>query len=121
MAHSLLPNSFTAEFYTKTTHRPHLIKAAGMCLLDTAYGGLMMTLYTSAALARDQIAVLYYSIVLTVITIIVSIVIGTIQLLSLIRSVAEPTGRFWDGVELLKIITISLRTLSVFLLSSSVE
>jgi high-affinity nickel-transport protein len=71
---------------------------AGMCLLDTTDGALMMTLYTSTALARDQIAVLYYSIVLTVITIVVAIVIGVLQLLSLILNVAEPEGRFWDGV-----------------------
>lgn len=57
-----------------------------------------MTLYTSTALARDQIAVLYYSIVLTVITIIVAVVIGIMQLLSLILNVTEPEGRFWDGV-----------------------
>lgn len=69
-----------------------------MCLLDTTDGALMMTLYTSTALARDQIAVLYYSIVLTVITIVVAIVIGVLQLLSLILNVAEPEGRFWDGV-----------------------
>ncbi|KAI9845242.1 MAG: hypothetical protein M1837_004997 [Sclerophora amabilis] len=72
---------------------------AGMCLLDTTDGALMMTLYTSTALARDHIAILYYSIVLTVITVIVAMVIGVIQLLSLILNVAEPTGRFWDGVE----------------------
>ena len=58
-----------------------------------------MTLYTSTSLARDPIAILYYSIVLTVITIIVAIIIGTVQLLSLVRNVAEPNGRFWDGVE----------------------
>ncbi|EOD47792.1 putative high affinity nickel transport protein nic1 protein [Neofusicoccum parvum UCRNP2] len=71
----------------------------GMCLLDTADGALMMGLYTSTSLARDQIAILYYSIVLTVITVVVALVIGVIQLLSLILNVAEPTGRFWDGVE----------------------
>jgi len=69
-----------------------------MCLLDTADGALMMTLYTSTTLARDQVAVLYYSIVLTFITIIVATVIGIIQLLSLVLNVAEPKGTFWDGV-----------------------
>lgn len=70
-----------------------------MCLLDTTDGALMSALYTSSGFAQDQIAILYYSIVLTIITIIVAIVIGTIQLLSLVLHVAEPTGRFWDGVE----------------------
>lgn len=58
----------------------------------------MLALYTSTSLARDPIAILYYSIVLTVVTIIVAIVIGVIQLLSLILNVAEPEGSFWDGV-----------------------
>jgi nickel/cobalt transporter (NiCoT) family protein len=71
---------------------------AGMCLLDTTDGALMLTLYTSTALARDQIAILYYSIVLTVVTIVVALVIGTIQLLTLVLNVAEPEGKFWDGV-----------------------
>ncbi|KAL8731432.1 MAG: hypothetical protein Q9166_003407 [cf. Caloplaca sp. 2 TL-2023] len=71
---------------------------AGMCLLDTVDGALMMSLYTSTALANDRIAILYYSIVLTLVTVIVAMVIGFIQLLSLVASVTEPSGRFWDGV-----------------------
>ena len=71
----------------------------GMCLLDTTDGALMMTLYTSTALARDQIAILYYSIVLTVITVVVAMVIGVIQMLSLVVNIANPKGAFWNGVE----------------------
>lgn len=70
-----------------------------MCLLDTTDGALMMTLYTSKAFARDHIAILYYSVVLTGITIVVSAFIGIIQLLTLVLNVAEPEGRFWDGVQ----------------------
>lgn len=68
-----------------------------MCLLDTADGALMMALYSSTAAAKDRVTVLYYSIVLTIITIVVAIVIGVIQLLSLILNVAEPGGKFWVG------------------------
>ena len=57
---------------------------AGMCLLDTFDGAAMMSLYTSARLAKDAIAVLYYQCVLTAITVVVAIVIGVIQLLNLI-------------------------------------
>ncbi|KAK3358030.1 high-affinity nickel-transport protein-domain-containing protein [Lasiosphaeria hispida] len=71
---------------------------AGMCLLDTTDGALMMALYTSKAFSRDVVAIMYYSIVLTGITVFVSAFIGIIQLLSLIEHVAEPEGRFWDGV-----------------------
>ena len=66
-----------------------------MCLLDTIDGALMMALYTSPALAKDRIAILYYSIILTVITVVVAIIIGIIQILSLILNVANPSGKFW--------------------------
>lgn len=71
---------------------------AGMCMLDTTDGALMMALYTSKAFARDTVAILYYSIVLTGITVVVSAFIGIIQLLSLVQNVAEPEGSFWDGL-----------------------
>ena len=48
---------------------------------------------------RDPIAFLYYSIVLTTLTVIVAIVIGVIQLLTMVLNAAQPTGKFWDGVE----------------------
>lgn len=70
-----------------------------MCLLDTTDGALMMALYTSKAFARDHIAIMYYSIVLTGITIVVSAFIGIVQLLTLVLNVAEPEGSFWDGVK----------------------
>lgn len=70
-----------------------------MCLLDTTDGALMSALYTSSSFAHDDIAILYYSIVLTIVTVIVAVIIGTIQLFSLILNVAKPKGPFWDGVE----------------------
>ena len=70
-----------------------------MCLLDTLDGALMLTLYTSPSLAKDTIAILYYSIILTGITVVVALVIGTIQLLTLILNIANPTGKFWAGVQ----------------------
>lgn len=72
---------------------------AGMALLDTTDGALMMALYVRASLATDKIATLYYGCVLTTITVVVAIVIGILQTLSLIDSVANPEGRFWEGVE----------------------
>ena len=77
-----------------------ILFTAGMCLLDTFDGAAMMSLYTSARLANDAIAVLYYQCVLTAVTVVVAIVIGVIQLLNLIVNV-KPTlsGTFWHGVE----------------------
>ncbi|KAJ5234713.1 uncharacterized protein N7469_003881 [Penicillium citrinum] len=98
---------------------------AGMCLIDTIDGALMYSLYVQPAANflppkrdstvseesdgdempqshnnhRDPIAFLYYSIVLTTLTVIVAIVIGVIQLLTMILNVTDATGRFWDGVQ----------------------
>ena len=72
---------------------------AGMCLLDTFDGAAMMSLYTSARLAKDAIAVLYYQCVLTAVTVVVAMVIGVIQLLNMIMNVdSDLHGPFWDGV-----------------------
>lgn len=75
-----------------------ILFTAGMCLLDTIDGALMMSLYTSTQLAKDPIAICYYSIVLTVITVIVATVIGVIQFLNLPLNISNPKGKFWDGV-----------------------
>src|ERR1700760_2756746 len=75
-----------------------LLFTAGMCLLDTTDGALMMALYTRTTAARDPIVVLYYSIVLTIVTVMAALVIGVIQVLTLILNVANLSGRFWDGV-----------------------
>lgn len=76
-----------------------LTKTVGMCLLDTIDGALMMALYTSTAFAKDQIAILYYSIVLTVITITVAMVIGFIQMLTLVRIFRVLISRFVPDLE----------------------
>ncbi|RCI14883.1 hypothetical protein L249_6573 [Ophiocordyceps polyrhachis-furcata BCC 54312] len=59
---------------------------------------LFTGLYTSKAFSRDDVAILYYSIVLTAMTIVVSAFIGVIQALSLAQNVAHAQGPFWDGV-----------------------
>ena len=50
--------------------------------------------------AKDPLTFLYYSIVLTALTVLVASIIGTIQLLTLIQHVARPHSatRFWSGV-----------------------
>ena len=91
-----------------------------MCLIDTIDGALMLTLYilpagtdkttdsptggvvgspTLPARARDPVTFLYYSIVLTFLTVIVALVIGVLQLLTLVLNVTAAKGPFWDGVQ----------------------
>lgn len=77
-----------------------ILFTAGMCLLDTFDGAAMMSLYTSARLAKDAIAVLYYQCVLTAVTVAVAITIGVLQLLTMIHSIRpDLSGPFWDGVD----------------------
>ena len=72
--------------------------SAGMALLDTLDGALMLILYTSSQYASDPLAILYYSLILTAVTVLVALVIGVLQLLALVLNVASPTGKFWEGV-----------------------
>jgi high-affinity nickel-transport protein len=70
-----------------------------MAMVDTADSALMASLYTSKVFARDPIAILYYSIVLTAITVVVSAFVAIVQVFSLVMRVQEPEGKFWDGVK----------------------
>ena len=56
------------------------------------------TLLHIRAAVADPLPFLYYSFILTTLTVICAVVIGMIQLLTLILNVASPSGRFWDGV-----------------------
>ena len=73
----------------------------GMALLDTTDGALMSTLYLSPTFARDPLATLYYSLILTAITVVVSAFVAIIQILNLVESVVKPEGPFWDGLDVL--------------------
>lgn len=75
---------------------------AGMCLLDTIDGALMLALYSSATLARDAIAIAYYNVILTAITVVIAVVIGVLQVLGLVVAVVGKQklnhSKFWRGV-----------------------
>ncbi|EGD87151.1 hypothetical protein H112_05681 [Trichophyton rubrum D6] len=114
-----------------------ILFTAGMCLMDTIDGALMLSLYVQPAAhfldsksqpsaeisaapipqetpepqstpvdepvsrsPRDSVAFLYYSVVLTSLTVVVAIVIGVIQLLTLLLNALKPHGKFWDGVQI---------------------
>ncbi|KFG77577.1 high affinity nickel transport protein nic1 [Metarhizium anisopliae] len=85
---------FPAQAFVSTPPLPR----SGMCLIDTTDGAAMVTLYSSKAFSSDLVALLYYQIVLSAITVLVSAFIGIVQILSLVQNVAEPEGSFWDGV-----------------------
>ena len=107
-----------------------ILFTAGMCLIDTIDGALMLAIYVAPLQAsetktqagdgdyehaqtiehagtevqadsrlKNPIAFLYYSVVLTFLTVLVALIIGTLQLLTLILNVTGATGSFWDGVQ----------------------
>jgi nickel/cobalt transporter (NiCoT) family protein len=75
-----------------------ILFTAGMCLLDTTDGSLMMAVYTQTTAARDPFIVLYYSIVLSAVTVLVALVIGAIQVMTLIVNVTKAKGKFADEI-----------------------
>jgi len=70
--------------------------AAGMALIDTTDGVLMLGAYDWAFL--NPVRKLYYNMTITLVSVIVAFVIGGIEALGLIGDQLGLTGWFWDGI-----------------------
>jgi high-affinity nickel-transport protein len=70
--------------------------AAGMSLIDTTDGVLMLRAYDWAFI--NPIRKLYYNLVITAVSVVVAVVIGGIEALGLFADQFGFTGWFWDGV-----------------------
>jgi nickel/cobalt transporter (NiCoT) family protein len=68
--------------------------AGGMCLLDTIDGSFMNFAYGWAF--SNPIRKLYYNITITALSVTVALVIGTIELMSVLASQLDLTGGVWD-------------------------
>ena len=73
--------------------------AAGMMLVDTTDGVLMLGAYNWAFV--KPIRKLYYNIVITAVSVVVAVLIGGIEGLGLIGGQLGLTGSFWDGIGVL--------------------
>ncbi|ORY83863.1 high-affinity nickel-transport protein-domain-containing protein [Protomyces lactucae-debilis] len=71
---------------------------AGMLLVDTIDGACMVWAYDSTLFAGNKIARLYYAILLTLMSVLVALTIGMLQLLTLIKETRHLHGAVWDGV-----------------------
>jgi nickel/cobalt transporter (NiCoT) family protein len=69
---------------------------AGMCLIDTLDGVLMLGAYGWAFM--KPVRKLYYNITITFVSVIVAVVIGGIEALALIADKLDLKGGFWDLV-----------------------
>jgi high-affinity nickel-transport protein len=70
--------------------------AAGMSLIDTTDGVLMLRAYDWAFV--NPVRKLYYNLVITVVSVIVAVVIGGIEALGLFADQFGFSGSFWNGV-----------------------
>ncbi len=70
---------------------------AGMSLIDTIDGVLMVRAYGWAFI--KPVRKLYYNLTMTLISIIVALLIGSIEALGLLANKLGLEGRFWDCIE----------------------
>ena len=73
--------------------------AAGMSLIDTTDGVLMLGTYRWASVQPAR--KLYYNLVITLVSVAVAVLVGGIEALGLTRDQLSLSGPFWDGVSAL--------------------
>jgi nickel/cobalt transporter (NiCoT) family protein len=73
--------------------------AAGMSLIDTTDGVLMVGAYNWAFV--NPMRKLYYNLVITAVSVLVAVLVGGIEGLGLIGGQLSLTGWFWDGIGVL--------------------
>ena len=74
--------------------------AAGMTLVDTTDGILMLGAYDWAFI--KPMRKLYYNLTITSVSVVVAVVVGSIESLGLVNEHLRLEGSFWSGVDLLK-------------------
>ncbi len=73
-----------------------MLFTAGMCLLDTTDGILMLGAYGWAFV--KPVRKLYYNLNITLVSVLVAVVVGGIEVLSIIATVFHLTGGLWDSL-----------------------
>lgn len=73
--------------------------AAGMSLIDTTDGILMLGAYDWAFV--KPIRKLFYNMIITLVSVVVAVLIGGIEALGLLQTHFQLSGRFWNAVALL--------------------
>ena len=91
--------------------------AAGMSLIDTTDGILMLHAYDWAFV--KPIRKLYYNLTITLVSVVVAAAIGGIEALGLIGGKLQLAGSFWDGIGLLNenFNTLGFVIIGVFMVS----
>lgn len=92
-----------------------LIFAAGMTMMDTADGAFMSKAYGWAF--SNPIRKIYYNITVTGLSVAVALLVGSIELLSVLRRYVGLSGRFWSFVGDLDLGTIGYLIVGLFVVT----
>jgi nickel/cobalt transporter (NiCoT) family protein len=92
-----------------------ILFAAGMSLLDTIDGSFMNFAYGWAF--SKPVRKVFYNITITGLSVVVALVIGTIELLGLAANKLGLHGRFWDWVSAININTLGYMIVGLFALT----
>jgi len=96
-----------------------LIFAAGMSMMDTADGAFMTKAYGWAF--SNPVRKIYYNITVTGLSVAVALIIGTVELLSIVQSEFNLSGPFWDSVAGVDLGTIGYVIVTLFVVTWAVS
>lgn len=86
--------------------------AAGMCLLDTIDGSFMNFAYGWAF--ASPVRKIYYNITITGLSVVVALLIGSVELLDLLAGQLDWRGPFWDWLAGLDLNTVGFAVVGIF-------
>jgi high-affinity nickel-transport protein len=96
-----------------------LLFTAGMCLLDTTDGILMLGAYGWAFV--KPVRKLYYNLNITLVSVLVALVVGTIEIISIASNVLKLSGGFWDSFNNLDFGLLGGIIIGIFIVSWAVS
>jgi nickel/cobalt transporter (NiCoT) family protein len=92
-----------------------ILFAAGMCLLDTIDGSFMNFAYGWAF--SNPVRKIYYNITITGLSVVVAVLIGSIELLGLFADQLGWRGPFWDWLAGLDLNTVGFVVVGIFVIT----
>jgi high-affinity nickel-transport protein len=92
-----------------------LLFTAGMCLLDTTDGILMLGAYGWAFV--KPVRKLYYNLNITLVSVLVALVVGTIEVISIISGLLNLSGGLWDFINKLDFGLLGGLIIGIFVVS----
>jgi high-affinity nickel-transport protein len=92
-----------------------LLFAAGMSLVDTTDSIMMLGAYGWAFV--KPVRKLYYNLNITLVSVLIALVVGTVEFLNIIAGQFKLTGRFWGWVSNLDFETIGYLIIGIFVVS----